>query len=68
MKKCVRCGNQRDNSCFSPDKKTLDKLASWCKTCFSEYRKQKYNQNIQESRCKINNRRAFKINICNTYT
>ena len=61
MKKCVRCGNQRDNSCFSPDKKTLDKLASWCKFCFAEYRKIRYNQNIQASRQKNNNRRADRI-------
>lgn len=61
MKICVRCNNQRENSCFSPDKKTLDKLASWCKICFSEYRKIRYNQNIQVSRQKTNNRRADRI-------
>lgn len=61
MKKCVRCGNQRDNSCFSPDKKTLDKLTSWCKTCFSEYRKTRYKQNLQINRQNTNNRRANRI-------
>lgn len=61
MKKCVRCGNQRDNNYFSPDKKTLDKLTSWCKICFSEYRKARYKQNIQISRQNTNNRRANRI-------
>jgi hypothetical protein len=61
MKTCARCANQRDISCYSPDKKTADKLASWCKICFSEYRKQRYNQNIQENRQKNNSRRADRI-------
>jgi hypothetical protein len=61
MKLCVRCKNERENSCFSPDKKTTDKLASWCKICFSEYRKERYSKNIELSRQNTNNRRAERI-------
>ena len=48
MKLCIRCKNERENSCFSPDKKTIDKLASWCKICFSEYRKERYTKSKEE--------------------
>ena len=61
MKKCARCGFDRENSCFSPDKDTSTGLASWCKICFSEYRKQKYIENLEINRQKTNTRRSERV-------
>ena len=61
MKLCVSCKTAKDFSCFKADKKTKDKLSSWCKECYSEYTKKRYYSNLQASRFKTNQRRADRV-------
>ena len=37
MKRCTKCGIEKDESKFSPDNRHKDGLYSWCKLCNNEY-------------------------------
>ena len=52
------CGEPKDIGCFVKQAKSADSLFPWCKDCRREYRKDKYNEDLQKSRVYNNNKRA----------
>lgn len=44
MKRCSKCGVEKDPSNYHKDKRTTDGLNRQCKACWSAYRKAKYPQ------------------------
>lgn len=55
------CGEPKDIGCFAKQAKSADGLFSWCKDCQKIYRKNKYDEDIQVSRNRTNERRAERI-------
>ena len=49
MKTCVSCGQEKEASQYSVDKKSKDKLCSYCKDCASEKSRQSYHRRKQNS-------------------
>lgn len=65
MKKCVKCGNEKQQNEFSKNGANKDKLQSYCKECQKEHRRawKKNNQDkVKEyvNKWKINNQDYFK--------
>ena len=46
MKECFKCKVSKENSEFSPDKRSKDGLFSYCKLCNSERIRTHYHQNL----------------------
>ena len=44
MKHCSKCKAEKDLSDFSPNKRVKSGLASWCRTCVSEYNRSEPNK------------------------
>ncbi len=42
MKKCKRCGIEKENHEFNKSSKSKDGLNSWCRDCKKSYSKEKY--------------------------
>jgi hypothetical protein len=55
MKKCSKCGLEKDESEFSSNKNTKDKLYIWCRDCKNKNVK-KWSEKNQE---KLKNSRLF---------
>lgn len=61
MKTCSKCGIPKDIDCFAKQTKAANGLFSWCKDCQRIYRKDKYNEDLEMSRSRTNDRRADRI-------
>jgi hypothetical protein len=61
MKTCSKCGESKDIGCFVKQAKSADGLFPWCEDCHRQYRKDKYNEDLQTSRDYNNNKRALRI-------
>ena len=73
MKTCSTCMLEKDDSCFSRDSKSIDKLNSWCKDCVRSYTKTYYDLNKDTKREKNriwyqNNKDKIDIKAKNEYT
>lgn len=53
MKICTRCRNEKDKKLFATRNKSNGGLSSWCKECFKEYDRLRY-QNGDAGRKKVN--------------
>lgn len=49
MKTCTRCNKDKDVKFFSKRAKSKDGLANWCKVCFADYERERY-QNGDKAR------------------
>jgi len=49
-KKCIKCGETKSTDDFFPKSGRVNQFSSYCKTCFSEYRKQYYLDNIEKEK------------------
>jgi hypothetical protein len=58
MKKCSKCKIEKENSEFTPDKRSKDGLFSYCKPCNTARQKEAYWKNLEESRRKNRERDA----------
>ena len=58
MKQCFKCKEMKDESEFSPDKRTKDGLFSYCKACNSVRSSTHYHKNFLEVRQKNRERDA----------
>jgi hypothetical protein len=36
MKRCAKCGRSKDPAEFGPNRRCLDGLSSWCRSCHAE--------------------------------
>lgn len=61
MKQCIKCQIFKNESNFSNNRKYVDGLSCWCRLCWKLYKKNYRINNIQKSKCYINNRRAQRI-------
>lgn len=54
MKMCTRCNQDKDIEFFSKRSKSKDGLANWCKPCFAEYERDRYQNgdNVRKLRNK----------------
>lgn len=48
MKKCSKCGLEKENLEFNKHSNSRDGLTSWCKTCVKEYTKKDYENNKEK--------------------
>ena len=46
MKKCTKCGDEKENICFTKSIKNSDGLRSWCKDCVKSYNKKYVSENL----------------------
>lgn len=61
MKQCTKCLFFKDESEFSKHSEYLDGLSYWCRECWKEYRKKRYNSDLEGSRQYTNDKRAERI-------
>lgn len=61
MKACTKCNNIKNFICFNKNIKHKDGLSYYCKECIRIDKKEKYNENLDESRKYTNSRRAESI-------
>lgn len=64
MKKCTKCGESKDESCFCKRLKSHDGLALVCRQCASEWHRNYYNANTSE--INEHNRNYYKANAAKT--
>lgn len=51
-KTCTKCGIQKDNSEFRTRNKEKGTVSAWCRICFSEYEKIKYESQTEDKKVK----------------
>lgn len=61
MKQCTKCLISKDEVEFSKHSEYSDGLSYWCRECWKEYRKKRYNSDLEESRQYTNDKRAKRI-------
>lgn len=59
MKICTRCRNTKSFDLFAKRSRSSDGLSSWCKECFAENAKTKYQTSSEERERKKRNRDAL---------
>lgn len=57
MKKCYKCGINKDESEFNKDNRKIDKLCHRCRTCNREWHREYYNKCVGLNKEKIKERR-----------
>ena len=50
MKRCTKCGHEKELDCFGKDGKTKDGKFYWCKECVKTHSKAYYKSNINKCR------------------
>jgi hypothetical protein len=48
VKKCTKCGLEKEEKEFSKNNNKKDKLACWCKKCYKQYNKNYRKENIEK--------------------
>lgn len=61
MKTCSRCGKDRELTEFRKNSKRPDGLAVWCRPCFAEYERERY-QNGDRERKERNRAKSVQTN------
>lgn len=61
MKLCKKCNNFKSLSLFTSHKASKDKLHPWCYNCLNKYKKDRYSNNLEESRKYNNKKRSERV-------
>ncbi|HET8792655.1 MAG TPA: hypothetical protein VFM31_02590 [Nitrososphaeraceae archaeon] len=61
MKQCTKCLSFKEENYFHKNKNHIDGLEYWCRDCWTQYRKEYRDDNLEKARLSNNERRAFRI-------
>lgn len=61
MKQCTKCLLSKEEGEFSKHSEYTDGLSYWCRQCWKEYRKKRYDNDLEGSRQYTNDKRAERI-------